>query len=148
MTGVSGWVVFVLDGREMAGALDEVREVVRATGVETLTGTRAPVTGLLELRGTPIPVVDLRSTPPTPRDVSTEAAPPGDVLVLSTRDGVVGLAVDRVTSVLDPEGLTAPPGPNQALPLGLPSYVLEVRRDSADRAVLVVSLAGLAGLTA
>lgn len=148
MTGVSGWVVFVLDGREMAGALDEVREVVRATGVETLTGTRAPVTGLLELRGTPVPVVDLRSTTAAAGDDSTEAVPPGDVLVLSTPHGVVGLAVDRVTSVLDPEGLTTPPGPDQSLPLGLPSYVLEVRRDRADRAVLVVSLAGLAGLTA
>ena len=53
--------MFVLGGREMAGALDEVREVVRATGIEGLAGTRAPVTGLLELRGTPVPVVDLRS---------------------------------------------------------------------------------------
>ena len=46
--------MFVLGGREMAGALDEVREVVRATGIEGLAGTRAPVTGLLELRG-PLP---------------------------------------------------------------------------------------------
>ena len=58
---VSGWVTFVMGSREMAGALDEVREVVRATGLEELTGTRAPVTSLLELRGTPVPVVDLRS---------------------------------------------------------------------------------------
>ena len=32
--GVSGWVTFLMDNREMAGPLDEVREVVRATGIE------------------------------------------------------------------------------------------------------------------
>ena len=73
---MSGWVMFVLGGREMAGALDEVREVVRATGIEGLAGTRAPVTGLLELRGAPVPVVDLRS--------AADPADSGDILVLST----------------------------------------------------------------
>jgi chemotaxis signal transduction protein len=134
---MSGWVMFVQGGREMAGALDEVREVVRATGIEALSGTRAPVTGLLELRGTPVPVVDMRS--------GADPGTTGDVLVLTTPEGVVGLAVDRVSSVLDPDGLVAP-GPDEPLPRGLPPYVVEVRRDAAGRAVLVVSLPALAGL--
>ena len=57
---VSGFVTFAMDGRTLAGRLDEVREVVRATGIEPLAGARAPVTGLLVLRGQPVPVVDLR----------------------------------------------------------------------------------------
>jgi chemotaxis signal transduction protein len=48
---VSGFVTFVVEGRTLAGRLDEVREVVRATGIEPLAGARAPVTGLLVLRG-------------------------------------------------------------------------------------------------
>ena len=134
---MSGWVMFVLGGREMAGALDEVREVVRATGIEELTGTRAPVTGLLELRGTPVPVVDLRS--------DADPGSTGDVLVLSTPEGVLGLAVDRVSSVLGPDELV-PPTADEPRPRGLPTYVVEVRRDAAARPVLVVSLQSLAGL--
>ena len=142
MSLVSGWVVFELDGREMAGALDEVREVVRATGIESLTGTRAPVTGVLELRGTPVPVIDLRAV-----GAGEQHSSSGDVLVLTTADGVVGLAVDRVRSVLDPEGLELPVDGPSTLPPGLPAYVREVRRDRAGRSVLVVSLAALAGMT-
>jgi chemotaxis signal transduction protein len=134
---MSGWVTFVLGSREMAGALDEVREVVRATGLEELTGSRAPVTSLLELRGAPVPVVDLRS--------AVDPADDGDILVLSTPQGVLGLAVDRVSSVLGPDDLV-PPEPGEPCPHGLPAYVVEVRRDPAGRSVLVVSLLALAGL--
>jgi purine-binding chemotaxis protein CheW len=111
--------------------------VVRATGIEGLAGTRAPVTGLLDLRGTPVPVVDLRS--------DADPGSTGDVLVLTTTEGVLGLAVDRVVSVVGPEDLL-PPAADEPLPHGLPSYVVEVRRDATARAVLVVSLPALAGL--
>ena len=134
---MSGWVTFVMAGRELAGALDEVLEVVRATGVEELSGSRAPVSGLLELRGTPVPVVDLRT-----------AADPdggGDVLVLGTADGLLGLAVDKVTAVVGQDDLLPLP-PSAPRSAGLPPYVLEVRHDPAGRPVLVVSLRALAGL--
>lgn len=130
--------MFVLGGREMAGALDDVREVVRASAIERLTGTRAPVTGLLELRGTPVPVVDLRSG----ADADDRT---GDVLVLATPEGLLGLAVDRVASVLGPDELAAPAA-DEPPPRGLPAYVVEVRRTAAARPVLVVSLPALAGL--
>ena len=133
-TVVSGYVTFVTGGRAFAGRLGEVREVVRATGIEALTVARAPITGLLVLRSSPVPVVDLRSEP--------YAGDTGDVLVLQTPDGVLGLAVDKVVSVLGPEGLTA----TEQTAAGLPSYVLEVRRDAAGEPVLVVSLPALAGL--
>ena len=134
---MSGWVTFEMAGREMAGSLDEVREVVRATGIEELSGTRAPVTGLLELRGTPVPVVDLRT-----------AADPdgrGDVLVLMTAEGLLGLAVDKVRAVIGDDELVRGAG-EATHGAGLPAYVREVRHDRHSRPVLVVSLAALAGL--
>jgi purine-binding chemotaxis protein CheW len=134
---MSGWVTFLMGGRELAGALDDVREVVRASGIESLTGTRAPVTGLLELRGTPVPVVDLRT-----------AADPdgtGDVLVLDTDDGPLGLAVDKVLAVIGRDDLS-PAGPGSPRPEGIASYVVEVRHEPTGRPVLVVSLTALAGL--
>lgn len=132
---MSGYVTFMTGGRALAGRLGEVREVVRAVGIEALTGARAPVTGLLILRSSPVPVVDLRS--------AAYAGDTGDVLVLQTAEGVLGLAVDKVVAVLGPDELvrvTEPPA------LGLPSYVLEVRRNAAGDPVLVVSLPALAGL--
>jgi chemotaxis signal transduction protein len=135
---MSGYVVFVMDGREMAGQLGDVREVVRAIGIEPLTGARAPVTGLLTLRSTPVPVVDLRS--------AADPGDTGDVLVLSPdADGVLGVAVDRVIAVLGPDDLV-PLDPHEPKPNGLPPYVLEVRRNEAGRPVFVVALRALAGL--
>jgi chemotaxis signal transduction protein len=134
----SGYVTFSMGGRELAGRLDDVREVVRATGIEPLLGARAPVTGLLVLRGTPLPVVDLRA--------GADPGDDGDVLVLvAGEDGALGVAVDHVTAVLGPDDLV-PLEPGEPVPAGLPSYVLEVRRDGARRPVMVVALRALAGL--
>jgi chemotaxis signal transduction protein len=134
---MTGYVVFVVGGREMAGRLLDVREVVRAIGVEPLPGARAPVTALLTLRGNLIPLVDLRSDTDEPNG--------GDVLVLEAGDdGVLGLAVDRVIAVVAEEDLLAVE--NTVLPAAMPSYVLEVRRDAHDHPVFVVALRALAGL--
>jgi chemotaxis signal transduction protein len=134
---MSGYVTFMMGGREMAGRLLEVREVVRAVGVEPLAGSRAPVTGLLILRDLPLPVVDLRSEA-DPGDV-------GDVLVLVPDDGgALGLAVDHVLAVLSPDELS-PIDDDHARSAALPAYVLEVRHNRAGRPVFVVSLRALAG---
>jgi purine-binding chemotaxis protein CheW len=133
---VSGFVTFVVEGRTLAGRLDEVREVVRATGIEPLAGARAPVTGLLVLRGQPVPVVDLRSG-------SVDDDTTGDVLVLEVADGVLGLAVDKVVAVLGEDELV-PAESHRGV--GLPTYVLEVRRNAAGAPVFLVSLTALAGL--
>jgi purine-binding chemotaxis protein CheW len=135
---MSGYVVFVMNGREMAGELGDVREVVRAIGIEALSGARAPVTGLLTLRGLPVPVVDLRS--------AADAGDTGDVLVLAPdADGILGVAVDKVLSILGPDELLAT-DPDEPKPNGLPPYVLEVRRDAAGKAVFIVALRAMAGL--
>ncbi len=55
-----GFVTFRLGDRQFACRLDEVREVVRLEGLDVLPGMTPPISGLLELRGTPLPVVDLR----------------------------------------------------------------------------------------
>jgi chemotaxis signal transduction protein len=134
---MSGYVTFLMGGREMAGRLLEVREVVRAVGVEPFAGSRAPVTALLILRDLPLPVVDLRS--------EVDAGDVGDVLVLvPDAGGALGLAVDHVLAVLAADELT-PIDDEHARSAGLPPYVLEVRRNSAGHPVFVVSLRALAG---
>jgi chemotaxis signal transduction protein len=134
---VSGYVTFMMGGREMAGRLLEVREVVRAVGVEPFAGSRAPVTALLILRDLPLPVVDLRS--------EADAGDVGDVLVLvPDAGGALGLAVDHVLAVLAADELS-PIDDAHARSAALPAYVLEVRRNQAGHPVFVVSLRALAG---
>jgi purine-binding chemotaxis protein CheW len=134
---VSGFITFTMNERELACRLDEVREVVRAVGIDALPGTRAPVSGVLELRGDPLPVVDLRS--------NAYPGETGDVLVLNP--GVGGsycVAVDQVLAVLSDDELVPDPGER---PAGLPPYVIEVLRDPKDQSpVLLVNVRVLAGL--
>lgn len=134
---MSGYITFRMNGRDLACGLDEVREVVRAVGIEPLPGTRAPVSGVIELRNDPLPVVDLRSDAYPGED--------GDVLVLNPGDGgMYGVAVDRVVAVVSGDELVADP---REAPAGLPPYVTQVLRRQEDRApVMLVALRLLAGI--
>jgi purine-binding chemotaxis protein CheW len=123
-----GYVTFALGGRVFATPLTEVREVVRLTGLTQLPGMAPPLAGVITLRGTPLPVLDVRG--------AGAPADHGDVLVLDDGSGdAVGVAVDEVLAVLDPEALTPAGEPGRALP----DYVTEVRA-GADGPVLMVDL--------
>lgn len=121
----SGLVTFVLGQREYATPLSSVREVVRLEGLADLPGMAPPLAGVLDLRGTALPVLDLRLGDPSAR---------GDVLVLENDDEtLVGVAVDRVRAVVDGGALS----PGGATADELPSYVLEVRRGQHGPVFLV-----------
>jgi len=131
-----GYITFRLGDRNFACRLDEVREVVRLDGLDVLPGMPPPITGLLELRGNPLPVVDLR--------VSAEAGDRGDVLVMSSGVDAIGAIVDQVTAVHDQDELVS----SGERPSGLPGYVIDVLRHdgvSTGRAgpVLLVDLQAL-----
>ena len=60
---MSGYLIFDIGGHELAAPLAEVREVIRVDRLDSLPGLEPPVTGLMQLRGSPLPVCDLRSRP-------------------------------------------------------------------------------------
>jgi len=129
---VSGLVTFRLGQREYATPLS----VVRLEGLTDLPGMVPPLAGVLDVRGSALPVLDLRRG---------AAGDRGDVLVLQRGGadgrgglldgGTVGVAVDQVRAVL-PEG---------ALPLAgapteqgvLPGYVVEVLRGASGVVFLI-----------
>jgi purine-binding chemotaxis protein CheW len=126
---MSGLVTFRLGRREYATPLTAVREVVRLQGLADLPGMAAPLAGVLDLRGTALPVLDLRAALAPGDDPDRR----GDVLVLEggsdDRDadgGSVGVAVDQVRAVVD-AGELLPAGAAAADGV-LPSYVTEVLR--------------------
>ena len=141
-TDTAGLVTFRLGAREYATPLHAVREVVRLEGLADLPGMTAPLAGVLDLRGTALPVLDLR--------VGAGPGTRGDVLVLEQAhvdgseglvDGSsVGVAVDQVRAVV---------GSGELLPAGasaqegvLPAYVVEVLRGEAG-VVFLVDLAAM-----
>ncbi|MCW2601025.1 MAG: CheW protein [Frankiales bacterium] len=121
----SGLVTFALGDREYATRLSSVREVVRLEGLADLPGMTPPLAGVLDLRGTALPVLDLRFGDPAHR---------GDVLVLENPDEtLVGVAVDKVRAVVDDAELS----PGGAASDELPAYVVEVLRGAHGPVFLV-----------
>jgi chemotaxis signal transduction protein len=133
---MNGYITFRLAARELACRLDEVREVVRLVGLESLPGMAPPVSGVLELRGNPLPVIDLRAG---------DLAARGDVLVLADGADTVGIVVDQVTAVLDEDDLAAS---SEDVPTGLPHYVVQVLRRDSSGPVLLVDLRRLVAVAA
>jgi purine-binding chemotaxis protein CheW len=134
---MSGLITFRLGEREYATSLDDVREVVRLAGLVDLPGMTPPLAGVLDLRGTALPVLDLRP----------DAAPGacGDVLVLEPAvapgtggladTATVGVAVDQVRAVVTVEDLPcAGTTPEAGL---LPPYVVDVLRGAGGVIFLV-----------
>lgn len=126
----AGLITFVLGSREYATPLAAVREVVRLEGLADLPGMQPPLAGVLDLRGTALPVLDLRQ--------ASGEADRGDVLVLENDESAVGVAVDKVRAVVSDEDLATGGGAGDELP----SYVLEVRR-GPQGPVFLVDLAAM-----
>ena len=122
---MTGYVLFRLGDRRFVTRLDEVREIVRLTGVEELPGSRPPLVGVIVLRGAPLPVLDVRG-PGAPLD-------DGDVLVMNVDGDAVGVAVDEVVAVLGGQELGEADTPSKTLP----DYVTGVRRDASGPLLLV-----------
>jgi purine-binding chemotaxis protein CheW len=129
----TGLVTFALGQREYATPLAAVREVVRLENLADMPGMEPPLAGVLDLRGSALPVLDLR--------IGATAEDRGDVLVLERGQAEggaqVGVAVDRVRAVVAREELPAAgAGADEGV---LPSYVVEVLRGK-DGPVFLVDL--------
>jgi len=123
---MNGYVLFRLGDRRFVTKLDEVREIVRLSGLEPLPGMRPPLAGVVVLRGAPLPVLDVRAVD----GVGTDG---GDVLVMDVEGDAVGIAVDQVVAVLGADDLQSAEPPSKALP----DYVVGVRRDGSGPVLLV-----------
>lgn len=134
---MSGLVTFRIGEREYATPLVDVREVVRLEGLADLPGMQPPLAGVLDLRGTALPVLDLRPGEPTGArgDVLVLARERGDAAAPPTGARVVGVAVDQVRAVVAAEDLpAADAAPEQGV---LPTYVVAVLRGSGGPVFLV-----------
>lgn len=121
---MSDYVTFRLDGRDLATRIELVREVVRLTELVTLPGMTPPLAGVLDLRGTSLPVVDVRAVP----------GGPGDVLVLSDAGRDYGFVCDSVAAVVGADTLAEEESTARS---SLPAYVEAVLRGTSGPVFLV-----------
>lgn len=120
-TGPRGLLSCRLDGQSYALLLGDVREIRSFESPLRVAGTAAALLGVIDLRGTIVPVLDLRLQLGMP----AQATAGGGAVVIVERGGrPVGLRVDSVSDVLDlPAGAMRPlpalaAGPARALLCG------------------------------
>ncbi|GIF05864.1 chemotaxis protein CheW [Actinoplanes siamensis] len=100
-------VSFAVEGQEYALPIDQVQEIVQAPeSVSHVPNAAGQVLGVIDLRGRLLPVVSMRRVfglPVTPLE------PQNRIVVVSLKDGVVGVVMDTVREVLRvPHQLVAP----------------------------------------
>lgn len=91
------FVGFRLDRSDYAVAIRRVQEIILMPAITRLPQTPADVEGLMNLRGTVLPVINLRTkfgVPPKPFDEQTR------VVVVNVQSRTVGLIVDSVSQVM------------------------------------------------
>jgi purine-binding chemotaxis protein CheW len=132
-------LTFGVGEAEYAVPLRAVREILRAQRLTELPRAKAPLLGILNLRGTITPVYDpavrLGRAGPGAIRAGPEAVPPprpARILILETLLGAAGLWVDRVRGVVrvEAESMQRPPPGTPAGVLGL------LAQAGAPRAVL------------
>ncbi|HEU4631240.1 MAG TPA: chemotaxis protein CheW [Gemmatimonadaceae bacterium] len=91
------FLLFTLDQRRFALPVAPVREAVAAVAITPLAGAPGVIEGVIDVRGTPTPVLDLRARfEMRPKPLAVD-----DHLVLaSAGERPVALRVDRVTEVV------------------------------------------------
>jgi purine-binding chemotaxis protein CheW len=130
------FVTFTVSGRSYGVDIGSVREIIRWTAVTPLPKQPAHARGVLNLRGTIVPVHDLRARFGGPL---TEAGENHVIIIAWIGAQTIGILVDAVSDILSvaPEGIRkAPASPEANLIAGL------VTADQ-DRIVTILDLQAL-----
>jgi purine-binding chemotaxis protein CheW len=96
-----GIVSFLLSGKEYAVDMESVREVIYKRKISPLPGAPDYFEGLIDLRGTVIPVIHLgKRLNAVSKDPEAVSAPSEHILIMEIRHKKVGFIVDRVDNVV------------------------------------------------
>ena len=102
------FLTFLLGGQDFGVEILQVREIRNFTKLTPIPNMPASIKGVLNLRGTVVPIVDLRirlGMPAVEYDRFTV------IIVVNVNERVMGVVVDAVSDVLNVDGdaLVAPP---------------------------------------
>ncbi len=132
------FVTFVVEGRTYGIPIGAVREIIRWTRVTPLPNQPHYARGVLNLRGTIVPVHDLRTRL---SGAMTEATDTHVIVIATVGSQTLGILVDAVSDILNvgPDDLKTPP---QAVDSPA-SQALVSTED--DRLVTILNLSALFG---
>jgi purine-binding chemotaxis protein CheW len=133
------FLTFLLGAEEYAVPIGRVREVVRCPPITEVPRAPAHVLGVVTVRGEVVAVFDPRGRLGLPRAAPAEGE--GKIVIVDPGDGICGLHVDGVASVV-----RLPPGAIEPCPQGLggqrSEFLAGIGRD-ADRLFTVLDLGAL-----
>ena len=89
-------IIFKLGREEYGMDILRVQEIKRMMGITRVPSTPAFIKGVINLRGSVLPVIDLRTRLGLAENELTEAA---RIIVVLVNDGIVGFIVDEVVEV-------------------------------------------------
>ena len=89
-------IVFKLGREEYGMDILRVQEIKRMMGITRVPSTPSFIRGVINLRGSVLPVIDLRTRLGLAENDLTEAA---RIIVVLVNDGIVGFIVDEVVEV-------------------------------------------------
>ena len=89
-------IVFKLGREEYGMDILRVQEIKRMMGITRVPSTPSFIRGVINLRGSVLPVIDLRTRLGLAENELTEAA---RIIVVLVNDGIVGFIVDEVVEV-------------------------------------------------
>jgi purine-binding chemotaxis protein CheW len=137
-------LTFCVDGQDYGVDIRQVREIRCFESPVRVAGAAPELLGLINLRGTIVPVVDLR----TRFGVTTPAADGQTAVMVAQIEGrLVGVVVDAVSDVVDIEPAQLRPAPE--LRTGLTSARLLAVATLEERLVQLIDLgASVAGIGA
>jgi len=89
-------VVFKLGGEDYGIEINQVREIIRKREITPVPRQPVYVEGVINVRGTIIPVVNLKKRFGLPGDPSTQP----HTIIVESGEGLVGILVDSVSEVI------------------------------------------------
>lgn len=137
------YLTFVLGDEEYAIDISNVQEIKGYSAITTIPNSPAYVRGVMNLRGTVIPVVDLRARFGMPVKDYTKFTV---IIIVTIADRIYGLVVDAVSDVLNLAGADLEPPPELGDALDT-SFMTGIARNG-DRLITVLQVdraLGIAG---
>ncbi len=130
------FAVFTISGEEFGLKLDKIAEIVKSQETVSLPGVPNYINGVINLRGTVIPLMDLR------KRLNVKPSPQKERFIITKMHGEkIGLLVDSVKKIVNIEEEQIAPAPSIIKGLK-PEYIKGIGK-ILDRLIIILNLDNL-----
>jgi len=130
-------VSFELGGEEYGVDVLSVREIIRMPTITKMPNTEDYVDGIVNLRGTVVPIISLRKRFGL---CETEQDHNSRILVMEVGDGMTGFVVDGVSEVIRIHGSEIQPPPSLIISGGISNDFITGVYNHGDRMLIIIDL--------